>query len=102
MKIEYNGFIIEPCDVAIGRFDLKKTIIRTKKDKENSEEKGEQYTALQDIAYGIQLDRAYELITTSLTEVKLGEATVSPSEYAEAYRQVKKDFKAFINNSIKF
>lgn len=97
MKIAYRRYILKPSDNATDRFDLSKSIVRTKKQNPFTPEiKPETYEDVDDIGYGMSLENCFQQIVSNETSKNLGEETVSIKQYIDQYRKEKEELVAHL------
>ena len=83
---EYN---ITPCMNAPKRYDLSKTVTKTKKST------GEKYEGTNDIGYGMPLESCIENII--FLEVNKGNEITDLKQYIETYKKVKDEIIQIVN-----
>jgi len=97
MKIEYKNYLIDPSTNATDRFDLSRTIIRTKKIDPNKEYEGpETYEAQEEMGYGMSLENCFQQIIVKETVLSFKESVVTVSEYLAQYKKEKEELEAQI------
>lgn len=98
MKIQYKDYFIEPSTNATDRFDLTKTILRTKKQEKGSTEIPETYEAQGELGFAMTLENCFQQIAMNETTLHFKDSVITINDYLAQYKREKEELKAHIEN----
>lgn len=98
MKIQYKGYFIEPSVNATDRFDLSRTIQRTKKQEKGSTATPETYEGLEEMGFGMSLENCLQQIAMNETTLHFKDSVITINDYLTQYKKEKEELKAHIEN----